>query len=68
MFCRWDNSFSTNDIQSNYVKNARIFAFVARKVASRSDNACHIFAELEPEQPASAVVNFITKVMMAKRN
>lgn len=50
------------------MKNARIFAFVARKVASRSDNACHIFAELEPEQPASAVVNFITKVMMAKRN
>lgn len=28
------------------------------------ENVCHIFAELEPEQPASAVINFINKVCL----
>jgi len=46
---------------------ARIFGFVARKLGSRTDNACHIFAELEPEQPATAVVNFVTRVMMGQQ-
>uniref|UniRef100_A0A914R912 PTB domain-containing protein n=1 Tax=Parascaris equorum TaxID=6256 RepID=A0A914R912_PAREQ len=64
--CRWDNSCISEGLTS-YVKSARMFAFVARKIGSRTDNACHVFAELEPEQPASAVVNFITKVMMGRK-
>uniref|UniRef100_A0A1I7VD34 SH2 domain-containing protein n=2 Tax=Loa loa TaxID=7209 RepID=A0A1I7VD34_LOALO len=63
---RWDNSYLEGSM-TKYVKNARMFAFVARKIGSRTDNTCHIFAELEPEQPATAVVNFITKVMMGRR-
>lgn len=43
----------------------RVFGFVARKPASGSDNQCHVFAELEPEQPATAIVNFVSKVMMS---
>jgi Phosphotyrosine-binding domain len=43
---------------------SRCFGFVARKAASKTDNQCHIFAELEPEQPATAIVNFVAKVMM----
>lgn len=43
---------------------SRCFGFVARKPASKTDNQCHIFAELEPEQPATAIVNFVSKVMM----
>ncbi|XP_012541862.2 tensin-3 isoform X3 [Monomorium pharaonis] len=42
----------------------RCFGFVARKLAHKSDNQCHVFAELEPEQPATAIVNFVNKVMM----
>ncbi|XP_033209424.1 tensin-3 isoform X2 [Belonocnema kinseyi] len=42
----------------------RCFGFVARKPAHKSDNQCHIFAELEPEQPSVAIVNFVNKVMM----
>ncbi|XP_014473623.1 PREDICTED: tensin isoform X2 [Dinoponera quadriceps] len=42
----------------------RCFGFVARKPAHKSDNQCHVFAELEPEQPATAIVNFVNKVMM----
>ena len=42
----------------------RVFGFVARKQGSSTDNACHLFAELDPEQPASAIVNFVTKVMI----
>ncbi|GMS99978.1 hypothetical protein PENTCL1PPCAC_22153, partial [Pristionchus entomophagus] len=48
------------------VDSARLFAFVARKF-DRAENACHVFAEFESEQPASAVVNFINKVMLAQR-
>lgn len=42
---------------------SRCFGFVARKPTSNTDNQCHVFAELEPEQPATAIVNFVTKVM-----
>lgn len=44
----------------------RIFGFVARKNGSANENTCHIFAELDPEQPASAIVNFVTKVMIGQ--
>lgn len=49
---------------SDFLFNSRVFGFVARKPTSQTDNQCHLFAELEPEQPASAIVNFVTKVMM----
>ncbi|XP_054011767.1 tensin-1 isoform X9 [Hylaeus anthracinus] len=42
----------------------RCFGFVARKPAHKSDNQCHVFAELEPGQPATAIVNFVNKVMV----
>ncbi|CAG0888462.1 unnamed protein product [Darwinula stevensoni] len=43
---------------------SRCFGFVARKPGSRSSNQCHLFAEYEPQQPATAIVNFVTKVML----
>ncbi|CAG5130759.1 unnamed protein product, partial [Candidula unifasciata] len=48
--------------------DARLFGFVARKQGSTNENTCHIFAELDPEQPASAIVNFVTKVMIGQKN
>ncbi|XP_035380445.1 tensin-2 isoform X2 [Electrophorus electricus] len=51
---RWTN----NDKSSN-----KMFGFVARRSGS-SGNVCHLFAELDPEQPATAIVNFINKVML----
>ncbi|XP_071112259.1 tensin-3-like isoform X3 [Haliotis cracherodii] len=45
---------------------AKIFGFVARKQGGVSDNSCHLFAELDPEQPASAIVNFVTKIMIGQ--
>uniref|UniRef100_A0A8C0IN68 Tensin 2 n=1 Tax=Chelonoidis abingdonii TaxID=106734 RepID=A0A8C0IN68_CHEAB len=42
----------------------RLFGFVAKKQGSPCENVCHLFAELDPEQPALAIVNFITKVML----
>ncbi|XP_062047501.1 tensin-1 isoform X3 [Lepus europaeus] len=44
---------------------AKLFGFVARKQGSSTDNACHLFAELDPNQPASAIVNFVSKVMLS---
>ncbi|XP_041036376.1 tensin-2-like isoform X2 [Carcharodon carcharias] len=52
---RWTNADGTT---------SKMFGFVAKKQGSTSDNVCHLFAELDPEQPASAIVNFITKVML----
>ncbi|XP_057160546.1 tensin-3 isoform X2 [Ursus arctos] len=43
---------------------SRVFGFVARKQGSGTDNVCHLFAEHDPEQPASAIVNFVSKVMI----
>lgn len=45
----------------------RIFGFVARKTGSGMDNVCHLFAEHDPEQPASAIVNFVSKVMIGSQ-
>ncbi|XP_062386334.1 tensin-3-like [Sardina pilchardus] len=47
--------------------SARIFGFVARKSGSAMDNVCHLFAEHDPEQPASAIVNFVSKVMIGSQ-
>ncbi|KAJ8260166.1 hypothetical protein GJAV_G00177850 [Gymnothorax javanicus] len=52
---RWTNSESTT---------SKMFGFVAKKPGSASENVCHLFAELDPEQPATAIVNFINKVML----
>ncbi|XP_053159843.1 tensin-2 isoform X2 [Hemicordylus capensis] len=52
---RWANPDGTT---------SKIFGFVAKKQGSPCENVCHLFAELDPEQPASAIVNFITKVML----
>ncbi|XP_007249192.3 tensin-2 isoform X2 [Astyanax mexicanus] len=52
-------TFSSVDPQDQ-----RMFGFVARRSGSSQGNACHLFAELDPEQPATAIVNFINKVML----
>uniref|UniRef100_A0A665X8I0 Tensin 2a n=1 Tax=Echeneis naucrates TaxID=173247 RepID=A0A665X8I0_ECHNA len=55
---RWTNSDNTT---------VKVFGFVAKKPGSLAENVCHMFAELDPEQPASAIVNFINKVMLSQR-
>ncbi|XP_066527329.1 tensin-2 isoform X3 [Hoplias malabaricus] len=52
-------TFSSVDPQDR-----RVFGFVAKKPGSVVENVCHLFAELDPEQPATAIVNFINKVML----
>ncbi|KAL4635640.1 tensin-1-like [Arapaima gigas] len=46
---------------------ARLFGFVARKQGSTTDNVSHLFAEMDPEQPATAIVNFVSKVMIGSQ-
>eukprot|EP00090_Calanus_glacialis_P008795 TRINITY_DN17134_c0_g1_i1.p1 TRINITY_DN17134_c0_g1~~TRINITY_DN17134_c0_g1_i1.p1 ORF type:complete len:944 (-),score=147.40 TRINITY_DN17134_c0_g1_i1:1562-4393(-) len=43
----------------------KLFAFVARKPANRACNQCHVFAELDADQPARAIVNFVNKLMLS---
>uniref|UniRef100_A0A8C6NXB4 Tensin 2b n=1 Tax=Nothobranchius furzeri TaxID=105023 RepID=A0A8C6NXB4_NOTFU len=52
-------TFSSLDPQDQ-----RMFGFVARRTGTTSENVCHLFAEMDPEQPAVAIVNFINKVML----
>ncbi|XP_062412714.1 si:ch211-191a24.3 isoform X2 [Sardina pilchardus] len=47
--------------------DAKIFGFVARKSSTSVENVCHLFAEHDPEQPASAIVNFVSKVMIGSQ-
>ncbi|XP_031415790.1 tensin-1 isoform X2 [Clupea harengus] len=46
---------------------AKFFGFVARKQGSTTDNVSHLFAEIDPDQPATAIVNFVSKVMMSSQ-
>ncbi|RLV82403.1 hypothetical protein DV515_00016684 [Chloebia gouldiae] len=47
----------------------RIFGFVAKQAgAPGGGNTCHVFAELDPEQPAGAIVTFVTKVLLGTRH
>ncbi|XP_074081940.1 tensin-2 isoform X1 [Macrotis lagotis] len=55
---RWTNPDGTT---------SKIFGFVARKPGSPWENVCHLFSELDPDQPAVAIVTFITKVLLGQR-
>ncbi|XP_038608034.1 tensin-2 isoform X2 [Tachyglossus aculeatus] len=52
---RWTNADGTT---------SKVFGFVARKAGSPAENVCHLFAELDPEQPAAAITAFISKVLL----
>lgn len=54
-------SVKVSDVSS--LVSCRMFGFVARRSGALG-NVCHLFAELDPEQPATAIVNFINKVML----
>ncbi|XP_065610758.1 tensin-2 [Cyrtonyx montezumae] len=54
---RWVNADGTT---------STIFGFVAKQAGGAGGNTCHLFAELDPEQPARAIVSFVTKVMLRR--
>jgi tensin len=60
-----DRRWSMKDEHGMPSASNRLFGFVARKPASRSCNQCHVFAELDPDQPARAIVNFVNKLMLS---
>uniref|UniRef100_H3CSD8 Tensin 1 n=1 Tax=Tetraodon nigroviridis TaxID=99883 RepID=H3CSD8_TETNG len=47
--------------------SVKLFGFVARKQGSTTDNVSHLFAELDPDQPASAIASFVSKMMKRKK-
>uniref|UniRef100_A0A8C4IEC7 Tensin 1b n=1 Tax=Dicentrarchus labrax TaxID=13489 RepID=A0A8C4IEC7_DICLA len=46
---------------------AKLFGFVARKQGSTTDNVSHLFAEMDPDQPANAIVNFVLKMIGSQK-
>jgi len=47
----------------------RCFGFISKKVngnnrSNQPENECHIFAEIDRTQPSTAIVNFVSKVMI----
>ncbi|CAF0871652.1 unnamed protein product [Didymodactylos carnosus] len=56
----WTYQFPDLDTLSR----ARCFAFVSKKTDKSSENECHVFAEIDTTQPTSAIVNFVSKVMI----
>ncbi|XP_013414657.1 tensin-1 isoform X4 [Lingula anatina] len=61
-----DRRWSATQEKTGAPMNARIFGFVARKQGSTTENSCHLFAEIDPDQPATAIANFVTKVMLGQ--
>lgn len=62
--CTHSQTFRDAGMLTSHLLCYRVFGFVARKQGSATDNVCHLFAEHDPEQPASAIVNFVSKVMI----
>ena len=60
-----DRRWSIKTDSSAPALSNKLFAFVARKATSRNCNQCHVFAELDSDQPARAIVNFVNKVMLS---
>ncbi|XP_058129052.1 tensin-1 [Anopheles ziemanni] len=56
---RWSIQLTAGDIPAS----KRMFAFVAKRSPSSADNQCHVFCELEPTQPAAAIIQFANKVL-----
>uniref|UniRef100_A0A3B3SW37 Tensin 1 n=1 Tax=Paramormyrops kingsleyae TaxID=1676925 RepID=A0A3B3SW37_9TELE len=44
-------------------QDRKFFGFIARKQGSMTDNVSHLFAEMDSEQPALAIVSFVSKVL-----
>jgi len=63
-----DRKWSLKSSDGSLSAPNKLFAFVARKAASRACNQCHVFAELDLDQPARAIVNFVNKLMMSTSN
>jgi tensin len=58
---RWSVQNLRNEIP---VVNYRIYAFVAKRTPTSQDNQCHVFCELDPNQPAAAIVSFANRVIL----
>ncbi|KAM9112855.1 tensin-4 [Pangshura tecta] len=58
-FCSMDPE---NRKWQKYCKSSRIFGFVA-KSQTDAENLCHLFAEYDTVQPASLVIDFISKLL-----
>uniref|UniRef100_A0A7M4E4A2 Tensin 4 n=1 Tax=Crocodylus porosus TaxID=8502 RepID=A0A7M4E4A2_CROPO len=58
-FCSTDPD---NRKWQKYCKSSRIFGFVA-KSQTDSENVCHLFAEYDTVQPASLVIDFVSKLL-----
>ncbi|XP_029007407.1 tensin-2-like isoform X2 [Betta splendens] len=64
LFFRRHYPINTVTFSSLDPQDQRVFGFVARRTGSATENVCHLFAEMDPDQPAVAIVNFINKVML----
>lgn len=64
LFFRRHYPISSVTFSSLDPQDQRMFGFVARRTGSSTENVCHLFAEMDPDQPAVAIVNFINKVML----
>jgi len=61
-----DRRFDVKGEDDTSIATGRLFGFVAHKPSSSFgivDNCCHLFAELDPLQPASAITSYVTKMM-----
>ncbi|CAF0720973.1 unnamed protein product [Rotaria sp. Silwood1] len=61
----WTHQFSDLEM----LPKAKCFGFVSKKIngnnrSTQAENECHIFAEIDRTQPSTAIVGFVSKVMI----
>jgi len=45
----------------------RIFGLTTKPSANLGNNECHLFVELDPDQPAIAIVDFINRYLIPSK-
>ena len=45
----------------------RIFGIIVKSRLAKDSNECHLFVELDPDQPAIAVVDFVNRYLIPSK-
>jgi len=70
IYCGMDTRnrrWTQNDVDGKGKLDSRMFGFVSRKPGANAGNECHLFADYEPEQPATDIVDFVHKTLVGQR-
>jgi len=66
LFCAIDDK-KPWPLKLEKIQNPKIFGMVCKPRITSGDNECHLFVELDPDQPAIAIVDFINRYLIPSK-